>query len=295
MGLNMTDEIFVYVNGEYLRKSEAMVSVFDRGILYGDGFFEGIRVYNGKIFMEKSHVDRFFDSAKYTNISLNYSKEDISVIMNKLIEMNSIKDGYIRLVATRGSYNLGLTPPDSSLVRPTLICIASNIKLYDDKYYLNGVSTIISSFIRISPSMFDVQCKSLNYMTNILARMEANNRGSQEAIFVNNNGVITECTGDNIFIIKDNIVYTPPSYTGILNGITRLLVIKLLRDAGYEVQEREFTRYNLYTADECFLTGTAAEVIGVVVVDNRIIGDGQVGYHTKKIMKLFKDYISQVC
>lgn len=291
----MTDEMFIYVNGEYLRRSEAKVSVFDRGILYGDGFFEGIRIYNGKIFMEQSHIDRFFDSAKYTNILLGYSKEDISEIMHTLIDMNGIKDGYIRLVATRGEYNLGLTPPDSSLVKPTLICIASNIKLYDDKYYLNGVSVIISSFMRMSPSMFDVQCKSLNYMSNILARMEANSKGAQEAIFVNNNGVVTECTGDNIFIIKDNIVYTPPSHTGILNGVTRLLVINLLKEAGYEVHEREFTRYNLYTADECFLTGTAAEVIGVVDIDNRTIGNGEVGYHTKKVMKLFKDYINKVC
>lgn len=288
-------KLIVYVNGEYIYRDKAKISVFDRGLLYGDGFFEGIRIYNGKVFMEKEHIDRFFDSSKYTDIPLKKSKEDISSIMNKLIEMNDIKDGYIRLIATRGAYNLGLTPPSKESCDPTLICIASSITLYDKEYYDKGVNVIISSFVRMNPSMFDVQCKSLNYMSNILAKIEANSVGAQEAIFINGSGVVTECTGDNIFIIKDDVVYTPPSYVGILNGVTRSLVIDILNDLGYEVLEKEFTRYNLYTADECFLTGTAAEIIGVSKIDNRLIGSGVVGPHTKNIIKAFKDYISKVC
>ncbi len=291
----MSNDSIVYVNGKYVHKNEALVSVFDRGLLYGDGFFEGIRIYNGKIFMCNEHIDRFFDSAKFTNIILNYSKEEIVNIIYKLIEVNNIKDGYIRLVATRGSYNLGLTPPKDNVINPTLICIVSDITLYDKKFYDNGMSAVFSSFTRVSPSMLDPQCKSLNYLLNILAKMEAGNRGAQEAIFLNSNGIVTECTGDNIFIIKDSVIYTPPSYIGILNGITRILVIKILKDLGYDVREQEFTRYNVYTADECFLTGTAAEVIGVVNIDGRYVNDGNVGTHTRIIMNEYKKYIDSVC
>ncbi|BAK81013.1 branched-chain-amino-acid transaminase [Candidatus Arthromitus sp. SFB-rat-Yit] len=291
----MSNDSIVYINGKYVHKNEALVSVFDRGILYGDGFFEGIRIYNGKIFMCDEHIDRFFDSSKYTNIILNYSKDEIVDIIEKLIEMNNVKDGYIRLVATRGAYNLGLTPPTPDVANPTLICIVSNITLYDRKFYDNGMNAIFSSFTRIGTSMLDPQCKSLNYMLNILAKMEANNRGAQEAIFLNSNGIVTECTGDNIFIIKDDVVYTPPSYTGILNGITRILIIKILKKLGYDIREQEFTRYNVYTADECFLTGTAAEVISVVNIDGRLINDGKVGPHTKIIMNEYKKYIDSVC
>ena len=183
----MSNDSIVYVNGKYVHKNEALVSVFDRGLLYGDGFFEGIRIYNGKIFMCNEHIDRFFDSAKFTNIILNYSKEEIVNIIYKLIEVNNIKDGYIRLVATRGSYNLGLTPPKDNIINPTLICIVSDITLYDKKFYDNGMSAVFSSFTRVSPSMLDPQCKSLNYLLNILAKMEAGNRGAQEAIFLNSN------------------------------------------------------------------------------------------------------------
>lgn len=285
----------VYINGKYVHKNDASISVFDRGILYGDGFFEGIRIYNGKIFMCDEHIERFFDSAKYTDIFLDYSKRDIRDIMEYLVAANNINDGYIRLIATRGCYNLGIRPPDKKLVKATLICIASSISLYDEEFYHKGLNVVVSSFNRISPSMFDVQCKSLNYMSNILAKIEASNRGAQEAIFLNSNGIVTECTGDNIFIIKSNVVYTPPSYIGILTGITRNLVINIMKDKGYDVREEEFTRYNVYTADECFLTGTAAEVIGVTKVDDRVIGNGQVGRHTKIIMDCYRDYIDKVC
>ncbi len=289
------DELIVYVNGKYVKKSDATISVFDRGLLYGDGFFEGIRIYNGKIFMGNEHIDRFFDAAKYTMMILKHTKEELIEIINELIKINNIKDGYIRLIATRGSYNLGITPPDDELINPTLVCIASNISMYKKEFYELGINVIFSSFIRMSPSMLDPQCKSINYLSNVLAKIEASKRNAQEAIFLNNVGVVTECTGDNIFIIKDNKVYTPPIHVGILNGITRILVIKLLRELGYEVYEQEFTRFNVYSADECFLTGTAAEVVGVVSVDDRMIGDGKVGINTKRIMEEFKKYINKVC
>ncbi len=289
------DNLIIYVNGEYLKKSEAKISVFDRGFLYGDGFFEGIRIYNGKIFKCDEHIDRFYDSSKYTMIPIKNSKQEIVHIMNELIKLNNIKDGYIRLVMSRGTYNLGLTPPDEEIVNPTLVCIASSISLYNKNFYEEGINVIISSFVRMNPSMADPQCKSLNYLSNILAKVEAKNKNAQEAIFLNVNGVVSECTGDNIFIIKDNKVYTPPTHTGILNGITRILVIELLKDLGYEIYEREFTRFNLYSCDECFLTGTAAEIIGVVSIDNRKIGNGKVGKHTKIITEHFKKYIKENC
>lgn len=291
----MNSDSIVYVNGKYVHKDEALIPVFDRGVLYGDGFFEGIRIYNKTIFMCEEHMNRFFDGAKYTNMALNYSKEEIVNIINKLIEMNNINDGYVRLVATRGSYNLGVMPPSSDIAKPTLICIVSDITLYDKKFYDNGMNVVFSSFTRVSPSMLDPQCKSLNYMLNILAKMEASNRGAQEAIFLNSNGIVTECTADNIFIVKDNVIYTPPSHTGILNGITRMLVIKISKELGYDIREQEFTRYNVYTADECFLTGTAAEVVGIVDIDGRVIGDGNVGPYTMSIMREYKEYINNVC
>lgn len=289
------DELIIYVNGKYVKKIDATISVFDRGLLYGDGFFEGIRIYNSKIFMGDEHIDRFFDAAKYTMVTLKHTKEQLLEIINELVKINNVKDGYIRLIATRGSYNLGITPPDENLFDPTIICIASSISMYEKDFYELGINVIFSSFIRMSPSMLDPQCKSLNYMSNVLAKIEASRMNAQEAIFLNNLGVVTECTGDNIFIIKHDKVYTPPIHVGILNGITRILVIKLLKELGYEVYEQEFTRFNVYTADECFLTGTAAEVVGVVSVDDRTIGNGKVGINTKRIMEEFKKYINEVC
>lgn len=285
----------IYLNGEYVSKEKAKISVYDRGILYGDGFFEGIRIYNGKIFKENEHLDRLFDSSKFSMIPMKLTKDDLSRIMKELIKLNNIKDGYIRLIVTRGSYDLGLKPPKDELLNPTVICIASNIKLYDQKYYDEGMNVIFSSMVKSSPISFDSQLKSLNYMSNVLAKMEAINRGAQEAILLNENGVVAECTGDNIFILKDNKIYTPPIHIGILNGVTRNLVIELCKNLGYEVFEKEFTRFNVYTSDECFLTGTAAEVIGVTSVDDRCIGNGSVGKITLTIMKAFKDYINKVC
>lgn len=291
----LNNELIVYVNGKYVKKDQANISVFDRGILYGDGFFEGIRIYNGKIFMGNEHIDRFFDGAKYTAMPLRYTKKELLDIINELIKVNNVDNGYIRLVMTRGIYNLGITPPDNEVAEPTLICIVSNIDLYKKEFYDIGINVVFSSLIRMSPLMLDPQCKSINYLSNVLAKLEASKKNAQEAIFLNNSGIVTECTGDNIFIIKDKKVYTPPVHVGILNGITRILVIKLLKELGYSVYEQEFTRFNVYTADECFLTGTAAEIVGVVNVDDRVIGNGKVGINTKIIMDEFKKYINKVC
>ncbi len=289
------DKLIVYVDGKYVNEDEAKISVFDRGILYGDGFFEGIRIYNGKVFMGSQHIDRFFCAAKYVMMPMRYTKQEILDIIKYLIKVNSIKDGYIRLVMTRGSYNLGIMPPNENEAKPKLICIASNITLYNKEFYDEGINVIVSSFTRVSPSMLDPQCKSVNYLLNVLAKMEAGQRNAEEAIFLNSMGIVTECTGDNIFIIKHNKVYTPPISVGILNGITKILVLDILRKLGYEVYEQEFTRFNVYNADECFLTGTAAEVIGVRSVDERLIGSGKVGDMTKILMKEFKNYINEVC
>lgn len=291
----LNNEFMVYVNGEYVKQNEAKVSVFDRGILYGDGFFEGIRIYNGKIFMVEEHLNRFFDSAKYVAMPMKHSKAELIAIMERLIELNNVINGYIRLVVTRGTYNLGITPPSDELIEPTFICIVSNITLYKKEFYEEGINVIISSFIRVSPLSLDPQCKSINYLSNVLAKYEASKKYAQEAIFLNNLGIVTECTGDNIFIIKDENIYTSPSHVGILNGITRNLIIGILKKLGYNIFEKEFTRFNLYAADECFLTGTAAEVVGVIKIDDRVIGDGKVGIHTKKIMNEFKKYIDSIC
>ena len=291
----MSNINMVYVNGEYVKENEASISVFDRGLLYGDGFFEGIRVYNGKIFLIDEHVDRFFDSAKYISMPLNFSKTELKEMMYKLIKINKVINGYIRLVMTRGVFNLGIIPPKDDIAKPNLICIASNITLYNKEFYDTGINVIFSSYIRMNPATLDPQCKSLNYLSNIMAKLEASQNNAQEAIFLNTNGVVTECTGDNIFIIKDNKVYTPPIHVGILNGVTRILVINIMKKLGYEVYEKEFTRYNVYTADECFLTGTAAEVIGVVKIDNRVIGQGNIGSNTRKIMGEFRKFIENEC
>lgn len=289
------DELIVYVDGKYVKKDDAKVSVFDRGILYGDGFFEGIRIYNGKVFKGSEHIDRFFDAAKYIMMPMKYTKQEILDIISHLINVNNIKDGYIRLVMTRGSHNLGILPPSEDVAKPTLICIASSITMYKAEFYSKGIDVIVSSFSRVSPSMLDPQCKSVDYLLNVLAKIEAGQRNAQEAIFLNNMGIVTECTGDNIFIVRDKKVYTPPAHVGILNGITRLIVIEILKKLGYEIYEQEFTRLNIYTADECFLTGTAAEVIGVRAVDGRLIGNGEVGELTKILMKEFKNYINENC
>ncbi len=282
-------DLKIYIDGEFKNKSEAAISVFDHGLLYGDGIFEGIRAYNGRIFRLKEHVDRFFYAAKAIMLELEQTKREVMDIVIKSCHVNNISDGYIRLVATRGVGDLGLDPRKCS--KPSLFCIADKINVYPPEMYEKGISVITASQRRNNATIIDPQIKSLNYLNNILAKIEANRAGVPEAIMLNQFGVVAECTADNIFIVKDEVIYTPPIYCGALDGITHRTIMELAKEAGYEVIEKEFTQFNVYNADECFLTGTGAECIAVTNADGRIIGDGVAGPITKKLLELFHAYV----
>lgn len=284
----MSDELIIYLDGEYVKKSEAKVSVFDHGVLYGDGVFEGIRAYNGRIFRCKDHIDRIFAAAKAIMLDIPMSKEEMKEVLLETCRRNDLKDCYIRLVVTRGAGDLGLSP--TKCPKPTVFCIASTITLYPSEMYEKGMPIITAAQRRNKATVVDPQIKSLNYLNNILAKIEANRAGASEALMLNHDGIVAECTGDNIFIIKDGVIYTPPIHIGILDGITRRTVIELARKMGIEVLEKEFTLFNVYNAEECFLTGTAAEAIAVTQVDGRVIGDGVAGPITKKLLEAFQEY-----
>lgn len=285
----MDKELIVYLNGEYVTKPNANVSVFDQGVLYGDGVFEGIRVYNGRIFKCKEHIDRIYNAAKVIMLEIPLTKEEFKEAMLETCRRNEIKEGYIRPVITRGVGNLGLNPQNSK--KATIFIIASTITIYPKEMYEKGMPIITATQRRNKATIVDPQIKSLNYLNNILAKIEANRAGVSEALMLNHDGIVAECTGDNIFIIKDGVIITPPIHVGILDGITRKTVIELAEQLNYKVVEKEFTLFNVYTADECFLTGTAAEVIAVTEVDNRVIGEeGTVGKITKELMSVFHEY-----
>lgn len=279
----------IYLNGEFVTKDKAAVSVFDHGVLYGDGVFEGIRAYGGYVFRLKDHIDRIFAAAKAIMLDVPMSKKELSDVVVKTCNINNISDGYIRLVITRGVGDLGLSP--TKCEKPTIFCIAGDITLYPEEMYQKGLPVVTASQRRNKATIIDPQIKSLNYLNNILAKIEANRANAHEAIMLNEDGIVAECTGDNIFIVKDNIIYTPPIHIGILDGITRKSIIDIAQKAGYEVKEQEFTLFNVYNADECFLTGTAAECIAVTKADDRIIGDGVAGPITRKLLELFKEYV----
>ncbi len=285
----MSQEMIIYLNGEYVPRSEAKVSVFDQGILYGDGVFEGIRVYNGRIFKCQEHIDRIFYAAKAIMLEMPLTKDEFKEALIETCRRNKIVDGYIRPVVTRGVGVLGLNPRNSKV--PTIFIIAASITLYPDEMYEKGMPIVTATQRRNMATIVDPQIKSLNYLNNILAKIEANQAGVQEALMLNHDGIVAECTGDNIFIIKDGVIITPPIHVGILDGITRQTVMDLAEELGYKVVEKEFTLFNVYSADECFLTGTAAEVIPVTSVDERVIGDtGEVGQITKELIAAFKKY-----
>lgn len=281
-------ERIIYLDGNYVEENEAKVSVFDHGVLYGDGVFEGIRAYNGRIFKCEEHIDRLYAAAKAIMLTIPISKEEMTEVLLETCRRNNVKDGYVRLVVTRGKGDLGLNP--RSCPTPSIFCIAGSITLYPAEFYTKGLPIITATQRRNKATIVDPQVKSLNYLNNILARIEANRAGVQEALMLNHDGVVAECTGDNIFIVKKGVIYTPPIYVGILDGITRNTIIDLAREMGYEVLEREFTLFNVYNADECFLTGTAAEAIPVTSVDEREIGEGVAGPITTKLLEAFKAY-----
>lgn len=283
----------VWINGQLVSAAQASVSVFDHGLLYGDGVFEGIRAYNGRILKLVTHLKRLQDGARAIALDIPYTTDELAQAVKETAQSNGITDGYIRLVVTRGTGPLGLNP--FLCKRPTVFIIATTIKLYDQELYDNGLAIVTSGTIRNHPAALDPRIKSLNYLNNILAKIEGLNANVQETLMLNHKGEVAECSADNIFIVntvKDEVVIkTPPPTAGILEGITRQLVIDLAREAGHTVLETEMSRYDLLTADEVFLTGTAAEVIAVTEIDMRKIGTGSPGPITQSLVKQFKELV----
>jgi len=275
----------IYLDGKLVDEENAKISVFDHGLLYGDGVFEGIRAYNGRVFRLEEHLDRLYSGAHAIMLKIPLSKKEIGEAVIKTVRANNLADGYMRLVVTRGKGDLGLDP--KKCPRPTVFVIAHKITLYPKEMYDKGMEIITVPTVKNLVSALDTQIKSLNYLNNILAKIEANLAGASEAIMLSKDGYVVECTGDNIFIIKNGVLMTPPTYLGALPGITRGVILELAAKLKITSREELFTRYNLYNADECFLTGTGAEIISVVKIDGRIIGDGVPGKLSKKLMKEF--------
>jgi branched-chain amino acid aminotransferase len=271
----------IFIDGKYYSEQDAKVSVFDHGLLYGDGIFEGIRIYHGRIFKLKEHIDRLFCSAKAILLNIPMTHEELVRATVATCRENNLRDGYIRLLVTRGVGNLGLNPNKCKI--PSVIIIADKIQLYPREYYDNGLKIVTVPTTRNLHSALNPAIKSLNYLNNILAKIEANNAGCEEAIMLNSEGYVAECTGDNVFIIRNGEMFTPPLSAGALYGITRGTVMDLARQAGISVAEPNLTRYDLFNADECFLTGTGAEIIPVVQIDGRVIGDGRPGRITRML------------
>ena len=278
----------VYLDGKLVEKEDAKVSVYDHGLLYGDGVFEGIRVYRGEVFKLTEHLDRLYDSAKTIMLTIPLAKEDFAEAIKSTVKANGMEEAYIRAVVTRGAGTLGLNP--RKCPSPSVIIIVDTIALYPDEFYENGLKLITVPTERVHRSALSSQVKSLNYLNNIMAKIEALNADLEEAVMLNREGYVAECTGDNIFLVKDATLYTPGTGAGILEGITRGVVIDLAAERGYETRESDsLTRYDLYVADECFLTGTAAEVIPVVTIDERIIGAGSPGLITLELLAAFRE------
>ena len=275
----------VYIDGKYYDEKNAKVSVFDHGLLYGDGVFEGIRAYNGRVFKLKEHIDRLFCSAKAILLEIPMSHAKVMKAVVETCRRNRLRNGYIRLVVTRGKGTLGLNP--NRCKRPSVIVIADKIQLYPAEMYERGMAIVTVPTTRNLNNAVNPAIKSLNYLNNILAKIEANIAGVEEAIMLNAEGFVAECTGDNIFIIKDGQMFTPPLSAGALYGITRGVVMGLAREAGIPVSEPNLTRYDLFIADECFLTGTGAELIPVTKIDGRVIGNGKPGPVTRSLVQSY--------
>jgi len=278
----------IYMNGEMVPEADAKVSVFDHGLLYGDGVFEGIRSYSGRIFELEAHVNRLYDSAKAIALEIPMTRAAMMEAVTQACRENGTTNGYIRLVVTRGVGTLGLNP--YLCKTPQVIIICADIQLYPKELYKEGLSIVTVGTIRNLAEAVNPRIKSLNYLNNILAKIEAINAGCMEAVMLNAQGAVAEATGDNIFAVRGNVVRTPPVNEGILEGITRDVVLKLALSAGYQVREERLSRYDLYTADEVFLTGTAAEVIGVVNIDRRQIGEGVPGPITCRLVELYRQH-----
>jgi branched-chain amino acid aminotransferase len=281
---------WIFLGGEFVKKEDAVVSVFDHGFLYGDGVFEGIRVYSGNVFRLDAHLKRLFESAQSIMLEIPYTQEEMTQLIVETIRKNQLESAYIRVVVSRGKGNLGLDP--SSCSQPNVIIIAEQLALYPKEFYDRGIKIASVASRRNRPDVLSPQVKSLNYLNNILVKLEANQAGVDEALMLNDQGYVTEGSADNIFIVKNGVIYTPPVYLGALEGITRNAIIDVARAKGFEVRETPFTRHDVYVADEVFLTGTAVEVIAVIEVDRRVINGGKPGEITNQLLEEFRQIVT---
>jgi branched-chain amino acid aminotransferase len=281
----------VYIGGKLYDKADAKISVYDHGLLYGDGVFEGIRSYSGRVFRLKEHVDRLYESARSIHLAIPMPRDAMAQAIIDTLAANKLIDAYIRVIITRGAGSLGLDPRKTT--DPQIIIITDAISLYPPELYEHGLKIVTAGTMRNHPSALNPRIKSLNYLNNIMAKIEGTNAGCLEALMLNHKGEVAECTGDNIFVVRKGELHTPSIDSGILEGITRDAVIELARGAGLTVVERSMDRHDIYTADECFLTGTAAEVIPVVECDGRLIGNGKPGPVTKDLLERFHKLVRE--
>ena len=277
----------IYIDGEFYEKENAKISVFDHGLLYGDGVFEGIRFYNGGVFRLQEHIDRLYDSAHAICLKVGLDKQALTEALLQTIRLNELRDGYVRLVVTRGCGDLGLNP--ALCPRATVFIIASKINLYSEEKYEKGLEVVTCATRRIPHGALSPMVKSLNYLNNVMAKIESQQAGAGEGLMLNEQGFVSECTGDNIFTVKKGIIYTPPISSGALSGVTRNVVFEMAAELGITILEPNMTRYDIFTADECFLTGTAAEIIPAVKLDTREIGSGTPGPLTRKLIARFRE------
>ena len=277
----------IYIDGKFYSQANAKISVFDHGLLYGDGIFEGIRFYNGRVFRLEEHLERLWDSARSICLEIPISRGEMTEALLETIRQNDLRDGYIRLLVTRGVGHLGLNPAQCD--RPSVIIIAATITLYPEAMYQNGLTVVTVATRRTNPASLNPAVKSLNYLNNVMARIEANLAGADEALMLNDAGNVAECTADNIFVIKRGQIFTPPITAGALRGITRSVVFEIAAELGIKITETDITRHDVFIADECFLTGTAAEVIPVIKADSRPIGNGKPGPISTRIIARFRE------
>jgi len=280
-------EAKIYIDGKFYSEANAKVSVLDHGLLYGDGIFEGIRFYNGRVFRLEEHLSRLWDSARSICLEIPMTMRELTEAVLETIRQNHLRDGYIRLLVTRGIGNLGLNPTQCK--RPSVIIIAATIALYHPDVYRKGLAIVTCATRRSNPAALNPAVKSLNYLNNVMARIEANLARADEALMLNDAGNVAECTADNVFVVKRGQIFTPPITAGALRGITRSIVFEIAAELGIKVSETDITRHDVFVADECFLTGTAAEIIPVVKADGRLIGNGKPGPITTRIMARFRE------
>src|ERR1700737_2558338 len=277
----------IYIDGKFYAEGDAKVSVFDHGLLYGDGIFEGIRFYNGRVFRLEEHLARLWDSARSICLEIPMTMSEMTDALLETIRQNDLRDGYIRLLVTRGVGNLGLNPAQCK--RPSVIIIVATIALYSPEFYAKGLTVVTCATRRTSPGALNPAVKSLNYLNNVMARIEANLAGADEALMLNDAGNVAECTADNIFVVKRGQIFTPPIAASALRGITRLVVFEMAAELGIKITETDITRHDVFIADECFLTGTAAELIPVIKADGRVIGNGKQGPITARMIARFRE------